>query len=111
MPRFASPPTSAHRFGAAVAQALTKTASSEDLRRALTAALVSAGGGLALGAYPGWKLQQMSAQAGNSDFVNSLAGRLPIAVGGAVTGGLYSYLSERDDKKKKQPGTAQPAGV
>lgn len=103
--------SAAHDYGAALAQTLTKTASSEDLRRALTAALVSAGGGMALGAYPGWKLQQMSAQAGNSEFVNSLAGRLPIAVGGAVTGGLYSYLSERADEKKRHSGTAQPAGV
>jgi hypothetical protein len=103
--------SAAHDYGAALAQTLTKTASSADLRRALTAALVSAGGGLVLGAYPGWKLQQMSARAGNSEFVNSLAGRLPIALGGAATGGLYSYLSERDDEKKKHSDTAQPAGV
>ena len=76
---------------------------SASLERMLTTALVSAGGGLALGAYPGWQLQQASAKAGNPEFVNSFVGRIPIAAGGALSGGLYNYLREQydEDAKKK----------
>lgn len=95
-------PTPAYLFGAAAASAVGTKTASDDLQRALTAAFVSAGGGLALGSYPGWKLQQLSAQAGNPDFVNALVGKLPIAAGSALTGGLYNYLSRQADAKKKK---------
>ena len=75
---------------------------SANLERMLTSALVSAGGGLALGAYPGWQLQQASARAGNPDYVNSFVGRIPIAAAGALSGGLYNYLREQHDEDAKK---------
>jgi hypothetical protein len=86
-----------------------EVAKSASLDRMLASALVSAGGGLALGAYPGWQLQQASARAGNPEFVNSFVGRIPIALGGALSGGVYNYLRERADAEaeaKKQQAVA-----
>ena len=75
---------------------------SANLERMLTSALVAAGGGLALGSYPGWQLQQASAKAGNPDYVNSFVGRIPIAAAGALSGGLYNYLREQQDEDTKK---------
>lgn len=75
---------------------------SANLERMLTSALVSAGGGLALGAYPGWHLQQASARAGNPEFVNSFVGRIPIAAAGALSGGVYNYLREQQEAEAKK---------
>jgi hypothetical protein len=82
---------------------------SASLERMLTSALVSAGGGLALGAYPGWQLQQASARAGNPEFVNSFVGRIPIAAAGALSGGLYNYLREQQEAEAKKKLTVPAA--
>ena len=75
---------------------------SANLERMLTSALVAAGGGLALGSYPGWQLQQASAKAGNPAYVNSFVGRIPIAAAGALSGGLDNYLREQQDEDAKK---------
>ena len=73
------------------------------LQRVLGTALASTGGGLLLGAYPGWKLQQASEAAGNSDFTNFVAGKAPIAFSGALSAGLYNHWLDRNEKKPEEP--------
>jgi len=93
-------------------QFAAKQANDPSLERVLSTALVSAGGGLALGAYPGLKLQQASERAGNSELTNFVAGKAPIAVGSAVSAGLYNYLRDRaEGKKKSKKQPAQPASA
>jgi hypothetical protein len=78
----------------------------ESLGRILGTALASTGGGLALGGYPGWKLQQASESAGNSDFTNFIAGKAPIALAGALSAAAYNHAHDQYEKKnkpKKQP--------
>jgi len=82
------------------------------LDRVLATALVSAGGGLALGAYPGLKLQQASEAAGNPALVNFTAGKAPIVMGSALSAGLYNYLQDRpaaQPKRKAKPKAAEKA--
>lgn len=73
------------------------------LGRILGTALASTGGGLALGGYPGWKLQRASESAGNSDFTNFIAGKAPIALAGALSAAAYNHLYDQYEKKQKQP--------
>ena len=82
-----------------------------DFKHMLAAALLSTAGGVALGAYPGIKLQQASEQAGNPAFVNAFVGRLPIALSGAAVAGLYDYARNRaaETEKKKQMALAPAA--
>jgi len=79
-----------------------------DLNRVLTSALVSAGGGLALGSYPGLKLQNWSQAAGHPELVTFAAGKAPIAIGSAVSGGLYNYLRDQQDAAREREKTAPP---
>lgn len=85
--------------------------SSASMGRVLGTALASTGGGLLLGAYPGWKLQRASEAAGNSDFTSFVAGKAPIALSGALSAGLYNHWLDSYDKKKKAPAKPEPESV
>jgi hypothetical protein len=84
-----------------VRQQLLKKQAAASLQRVLGTALASTAGGLAVGSYPGWKLQRASESAGNSDFTNFVAGKAPIALAGALSAGLYNHWLDQYEPKKK----------
>jgi hypothetical protein len=79
------------------------------LERVLSTALVSAGGGLALGGYPSKYLQDSMTRAGYPEMLSYVAGKAPIALGGALSSGLYNYWRDvQDAKAKKKKSTDAP---
>lgn len=93
-------------FGTKNAPGGLKTAGEDPLRLAGTG-VASLIGGLGVGSYPGWKLQQMSERAGNHPFVNFVAGKAPIAMSSALSAGLFNYLYDLKSQPKK-PAKKQP---
>lgn len=80
----------------------TKSAEDLSLGRVLGTSLAATGGGLLLGSYPGMKLQQMSEAAGNPELVNFAAGKMPIIFAGSLSAGLYNFLQDQANKKKRE---------
>jgi hypothetical protein len=81
------------------------------LERVLSTALVSAAGGLALGGYPGKYLQEKFDASGYPATAGYIASKVPLALGGALSSGLYNYWRDKNDvgtkarRSKQQPAT------